>query len=69
MYALVSFFGFATVGGLGAGQTYPVYGASTTITKEGTKGNARMRGAGVIRYWLDGSRPSRAPQSHARMVG
>lgn len=69
MYAIVSFFGFATVGGLGTGQTHPVYGAATAITKEGTKGNARMRGAGVIRHWLDDSRPSRAPQSHARMAG
>ena len=61
MYAFVSFFGVATVGGLGAGQTHPVYGAATAITKEGTKGNARMCGTGIVRHWLDGSRPSRAP--------
>lgn len=69
MYAFVSFFGFATVGGLGAGQTHPVYGAATAITKEGTKGNARLRGAGAVRHSLVNARPSRTPQSHARMVG
>ena len=69
MYALVSFFGVATVGGLGAGQTHPVYGAATAITKEATKGNARLRGAGVVRYWFNDARPSGTPQGHARMVG
>ena len=68
MYALVSFFGVATVGGFGAGQTHPVYGAATATTKKTDK-DARLRGAGVVRHWLDGSRPSGTPQGHARMVG
>jgi hypothetical protein len=53
MYALVSFFGFGTVGGSSAGQVNPVYGASTTASKEAAKGNARLRGTGVVRYWFD----------------
>jgi hypothetical protein len=65
MYALVSFFGFATVGGSGAGQVNPVYGASTAAAKKATKGNARLRGAGVIRYWVDNARPFGETQSHA----
>jgi hypothetical protein len=69
MYAFVSFFGFATVSGSGAGQVNPVYGAATTAAKKATKGNARMRGAGVIRYWFDNARPCGTTQSHARLVG
>lgn len=68
MYALVSFFGVATVGGLGAGQTHPVYGAATAITKEGTKAN-RLRGAGAVRHSLVNARSSRAPQGYAGVVG
>jgi len=69
MYAFVSFFGFATVSGSGAGQVNLVYRASTTAAKKATKGNARLRGAGAIRYWSDNTRPSGAPQSHARVAG
>lgn len=69
MYALVSIFGVATVGGLGAGQVNPVYGAATATTKEATKGNARLRGAGALRYRVDGARPGGAPQSHAGLAG
>jgi len=69
MYALVYLFGFATVGGSGAGQVNPVYRAATTAAKEGTKGNARLRGAGVVRYWFDNARPCGTTQSHARLVG
>lgn len=29
----------------------------------------KMRGAGVVRYSLVNARPSRAPQSHARVAG
>ena len=68
MYALVSFFGFATVSGSGAGQVNPVYGAATTAAKKATKGNARLRGTGVVRYWFDNARPFGATQSHAGVV-
>jgi hypothetical protein len=68
MYAIVSFFGVATVGGSSAGQVNPVYGASTAAAKEATKGNARLRGAGVVRHWFNDARPSGTPQGHARMV-
>ena len=69
MYAFVSFFGVATVGGLGAGQTHPVYGAATAITKEGTKSNARLLGAGVVRYWFNNARSDRTPQGYAGVAG
>jgi hypothetical protein len=49
MYALVSIFGVATVGGSGAGQVNPVYGAAATTAQASTKGNAKLRGAGVVR--------------------
>ena len=68
MYAFFSFFGFATVGGSGAGQVNPVYRASTAAAKEATKGNARMRGAGVVRYWFDNARPFGTTQSHANLA-
>lgn len=68
MYALVSFFGVATVNGSGAGQTHTVYRASTAAAKEATKGNARLRGAGVVRYWFDNARPFGETQSHAGVV-
>ena len=29
----------------------------------------RLRGAGVVRYWLDNARPSGAPQGHAGVAG
>ena len=69
MYALVSIFGVATVGGSGAGQVNPVYGAATTAAKKATKGNARLRGTGVVRYWFDNARPCGTTQSHARLGG
>jgi hypothetical protein len=69
MYAFVSFFGFATVSGSGAGQVNPVYRAATTAAKKATKGNARLRGAGVVRYWFDNARPCGTTQSHVRLAG
>jgi hypothetical protein len=69
MYAFVSFFGFATVSGSGAGQVNLVYRAATTAAKKATKGNARLRGAGVIRYWFDNARPCGTPQGYAGVVG
>jgi len=52
-----------------AGQTNTVYGAAATITKEATKGSAKLRGAGVVRYWFNDTRPSRATQSYAGLAG
>ena len=53
----------------GAGQAHPVYGAATATTKEATKGNARLRGAGTVRNSLVNARPSRTPQDYAGVVG
>ena len=47
----------------GTGQAHTVYGAAQEATKN------RLRGAGVVRYWLDNTRPSRAPQGHAGVAG
>ena len=70
MYALVSvLFSDADNRIGGTRQAHTVYGASSSVAQKATKGNAKLRGAGAIRYWLDNARPSRAPQSHAGMVG
>mgnify|MGYP003653430855 CR=1 FL=1 len=53
----------------GAGQTHPVYGAAAATTKEATKGNARLRGAGAVRHSLVNARPSRTSQDYAGVVG
>jgi hypothetical protein len=29
----------------------------------------KLRGAGVVRHWVDNARPSRAPQGHAGVAG
>ena len=70
MYALV-FVLFSDAGNrvVGTGQAHTIYRASSSITKEAAKGNAKLRGAGFVRYWLDNARPSRAPQSHAGLAG
>jgi len=49
------------------GQAHTVHGA-TTVAQEAAKAN-RLRGAGVVRYWLDNARPSGAPQGHAGVAG
>ena len=46
------------------GQADSEYGAATKAQAAATK----MRGAGFVRYWLDNSRPSGAPQGHAGVV-
>jgi len=64
MYALVSvLFSDADNRIGGTGQAHTVYGAAQEATKN------RLRGAGVVRYWLDNARPSRAPQGHAGLAG
>jgi len=45
------------------GQAHTVYGAAQEAAKN------RLRGAGVVRYWLDNARPSGASQGHARVFG
>lgn len=68
MYALVSvLFSDADNRIVGTGQAHTIYGA-TTVAQEATKAN-RLRSAGVVRYWADNARPSRAPQGYAGMVG
>jgi hypothetical protein len=64
MYAFVSFL-FSDAGNsiVGTGQAHAIYGASSS-TKAKTQTND-LRGTGFIRYWLDSSRPSGAPQGHA----
>jgi hypothetical protein len=69
MYALVSIL-FSDAGNSigGTGQAHTVYGAAPSVTKA-AKGNVKLRGAGAIRYWLDSSRSSRAPQGYAGVAG
>ena len=65
MYALVSvLFSDADNRIGGTGQAHTVY---PSVAKEAPKGG--LRGAGFIRYWLDNTRPGRAPQSHTGLVG
>jgi len=62
MYAQSIHFCVADVSSFGRGQTHIVYGtASAQKAAKATK----LRGAGFIRYWLDSSRPSGAPQGYA----
>lgn len=70
MYALVSIL-LSDAGNrvVGTGQAHTVYGAAASVAKETAKGNAKLRGAGFVRYWLDNARPSRAPQGHAGLAG
>jgi hypothetical protein len=69
MYALVS--GFCVAGNsiVGTRQAHTVYGTPAAAAKETPKGNAKLRGARAIRYWIDDSQPSRAPQGHAGVAG
>lgn len=69
MYARLTLLCVAIFGSLGAGQAYTVHGAPAAATKEAAKGNAKLFGAGAIRYWLDGSRTSGTSQSYDGMVG
>jgi hypothetical protein len=68
MYALVSIL-FSDAGNSigGTGQAHTVYGAASSVAQEAAKG--KLRGAGFVRHWLDSSRSSRAPQSHAGVAG
>ena len=68
MYARPTRFCAADVGSFGRGQTYIVYGTPAAITKEAAQAAAKLCSAGFIRYWLDNSRPSGAPQSYAGVV-
>ena len=38
-------------------------------TQEAAQARAGVCGAGVVRHWLVGTRPSRTPQGHAGVVG
>ena len=69
MYALVS--GFCVAGNsiVGTRQAHTVCGTPAADAKETPKGNAKLRGAGAIRHWIDDSQPSRAPQGHAGLAG
>jgi hypothetical protein len=62
MYAQSIHFCVADVSSLGRGQTHTVYGATSAQEAAQT---TKLRGAGFIRYWLDNSRPSGAPQGYA----
>ena len=54
LYAPFNLFGFAVVGGFGAGQIDSVHRTPATAAQEAGKAQAdKLRGAGVIRYWLD----------------
>ena len=68
-YAPLDLFGVAAAGGFGAGQADLVHRAAASVAQEAPKGYAKLRGAGFVRYWLDSSRPSRAPQGHAGLAG
>jgi hypothetical protein len=70
MYALVSVL-FSDAGNriVGTGQAHTIYGAAASAAQEAPKGNAKLRGTGFVRYWLDNARPSRAPQGHAGLAG
>ena len=66
MYALVSVLFFDAVNSIvSTGQAHTVYGA---VAQAQTKAGG-LRGAGALRHWLDNSRPSGAPQSHAGLAG
>ena len=69
MYALVSvLFSDADNRVGGTGQAHTVYGAAASSTKAQTKAGG-LRGAGVVRHWLNDARPSGAPQGHAGLAG
>jgi len=68
MYARPTYFCVAVFGSFGAGQAYTVHGTSAAAAQKTTKANAGLRGAGVIRYWLDNARPSGAPQGYAGLA-
>jgi len=53
---------------LGRGQVGFIQWASTAVAKAATQA-AKLRGAGVVRHWLDYARPGRAPQGYAAMAG
>ena len=40
---------------------------TAAVAQEAAKAS-RLRGTGFVRYWLDGSRPSGAPQGHDGVV-
>ena len=67
MYARPTRFCAADVGSFGRGQTYIVYG--TPAAQEAAQTAAKLCGTGFIRYWLDNSRPSGAPQGYAGVDG
>ena len=68
MYALVSvLFSDADNRIVSTGQAHTVYGAASSVAKEAPKG--KLRGAGVVRYWLDSSRSRRPTQGHAGVAG
>ena len=69
MYALVSvLFSDADNRIVSTGQAHTVYGAASSVAKAQTKAGG-LRGARVVRYWLDNARPSGAPQGHAGVAG
>lgn len=49
------------------GQVNSKYGTAAFTKK--TIAQIKLRGAGVVRYSLVNTQPSRAPQSHARVAG
>jgi hypothetical protein len=69
MYARLIRFCVADVGSFGRGQTHIVHGTPAAVTQEAAQTAAKLCGAGFVRYWLDNSRPSRAPQGHAGLAG
>jgi hypothetical protein len=69
MYAPFDFFGFAVVGGFGAGQVNPVQWATTAFTKEAAKRTITLPSTGTIRYWFNDTRPGRPTQGYAGMAG
>lgn len=52
-----------------SGQANPFQWPTAAFTKEAAQRAIKLRGAGVVRYWLNNSRPSRAPQSNVGLAG
>ena len=67
MYARPTRFCVADVSSIGAGQAHTVHGAAA-VAKAQTQAS-RLRNTGFVRYWLDGLRPSGAPQGHDGVAG
>jgi len=66
-HARSSLLWFAAVGGFGRGQADLVRRAA--VQKDGEAKADKLRGAGVVRYWFNDTRPGRETQSYAGLAG